>query len=228
MYPILDLTQHTQDLHWYLRGLEEVIIRALADTSGLEATRIPGLTGVWVNGHKLAAIGVRARKWVTYHGLALNVSTVLEPFGLITPCGIGHRPVGSVRSTLERAARHEQQQPQLQQEHDGEIVQTAAADGMSSRSHSSTGMGLQQSRSFSTSDSGGPPQQQLQSLPQHQSHVQDLYAVSQDPRIVEYRYALLEAFESVFGLRIVCASAKQKQQLITASKAVVSDALRGS
>jgi hypothetical protein len=75
LYPILNLARHTQDLHWYLRGLEEVIIRALAATSGLQGQRLQGLTGVWVEGHKLAAIGVRARKWVTYHGLALNVST---------------------------------------------------------------------------------------------------------------------------------------------------------
>jgi lipoyl(octanoyl) transferase len=75
MYPILNLNHHTQDLHWYLRGLEEVIIRALADTSGLGGQRVQGMTGVWVDGHKLAAIGVRARKWVTYHGLALNVTT---------------------------------------------------------------------------------------------------------------------------------------------------------
>jgi hypothetical protein len=75
VYPILDLSRHTQDLHWYLRSLEEVLIRALASTSGLTGERVAGLTGVWVDGHKLAAIGVRARKWVTYHGLALNVST---------------------------------------------------------------------------------------------------------------------------------------------------------
>ena len=75
MYPILNLNHHTQDLHWYLRGLEEVIIRALDDTSGLQGQRVQGMTGVWVDGHKLAAIGVRARKWVTYHGLALNVTT---------------------------------------------------------------------------------------------------------------------------------------------------------
>jgi lipoyl(octanoyl) transferase len=74
MYPILNLNRHTQDLHWYLRSLEEVIVRALADTSGLQGERVLGMTGVWVDGHKLAAIGVRARKWVTYHGLALNVT----------------------------------------------------------------------------------------------------------------------------------------------------------
>ena len=80
VYPILDLARHTQDLHWYLRSLEEVLIRALASTSGLAGERLAGLTGVWVGGHKLAAIGVRARKWVTNHGLALNDSTGAERF----------------------------------------------------------------------------------------------------------------------------------------------------
>ena len=64
MYPILNLQRqpHRQDLHWYLRSLEEVVIVALRAAAGLEAERVPGLTGVWVDGHKLAAIGVRAKK----------------------------------------------------------------------------------------------------------------------------------------------------------------------
>jgi hypothetical protein len=86
MYPILNLNRHTQDLHWYLRVLEEVVIRALADTSGLQGERVPGMTGVWVDGQKLAAIGVRARKWVTYHGLALNVSTGGPGWGARRKC----------------------------------------------------------------------------------------------------------------------------------------------
>ncbi|KAI8467747.1 MAG: hypothetical protein J3K34DRAFT_523463 [Monoraphidium minutum] len=100
LYPILNLGRHKQDLHWYLRSLEEVVLRALASVSGLQGERVEGLTGVWVGGAKLAAIGVRARKWVTYHGLALNVATDLAPFGLIVPCGIEGRPVGSVESAL--------------------------------------------------------------------------------------------------------------------------------
>ncbi|GBF99410.1 plastidial lipoyltransferase-like [Raphidocelis subcapitata] len=104
MYPILDLSRHTRDLHWYLRALEEVVARALAEVSGLKGERVEGLTGVWVGGAKLAAIGVRARKWVTFHGLALNVCPDLRPFAAIVPCGIGDRPVGSVRTALAAEA----------------------------------------------------------------------------------------------------------------------------
>ena len=74
--------------------------QALDEVSGLRGERVDGLTGVWVGEHKLAAIGIRARRWVTYHGLALNVVTDLRPFGDIVPCGIVGRAVGSVRSML--------------------------------------------------------------------------------------------------------------------------------
>lgn len=159
MYPILNLHRHTRDLHWYLRSLEEVVIRALDNTSGLQGGRVPGMTGVWVDGHKLTAIGVRARKWVTYHGLALNVSADLGPFSMITPCGISEKPVGSVKMAL----------------------------------------GLEQQPS-----SAGSSVQQL-----------SLDAVVQDPLITEYRYALLEALEEVFGLQLQPASQQQLQQLLT-------------
>jgi lipoyl(octanoyl) transferase len=88
LYPILNLKLLKTDLHWYLRQLEEVIIRSLDTVSGIEAGRIDGLTGVWVENRKVAAIGIRATKWVTYHGIALNVVTDLSPFGHIVPCGI--------------------------------------------------------------------------------------------------------------------------------------------
>eukprot|EP00899_Mesostigma_viride_P000840 jgi/Mesvir1/10757/Mv13826-RA.1 len=92
MYPILDLqSHHTADLHLYLRQLEEVVISALMSAVGLPAGRVEGLTGVWHDGAKLAAIGVRATSWVTYHGLALNVTTDLAPFDQIVPCGIADR-----------------------------------------------------------------------------------------------------------------------------------------
>lgn len=86
-YPILDLTGWRRDLHWYLRQLEEVLIRAL-DSLGIEAERNPGKTGVWTRGRKIASIGIHVKQWVTMHGFALNVSTDLSLFDLIVPCGI--------------------------------------------------------------------------------------------------------------------------------------------
>eukprot|EP00250_Pteridium_aquilinum_P015772 c22755_g1_i1 orf=166-1083(+) len=104
MYPILNLRHYQMDLHWYLRSLEEVVIRALHSACAVDATRIKGLTGVWVGDEKVAAIGVRVSRWVTYHGLALNVTTDLSPFKRIVPCGISSHPVGSVYEILHRQA----------------------------------------------------------------------------------------------------------------------------
>ncbi len=86
-YPIVDLKRHRQDLHWYLRKIEEALINALADY-GIPATRNPNFTGVWTRGKKIASIGVHVRDWVTWHGFALNVTTDLSYFDLIVPCGI--------------------------------------------------------------------------------------------------------------------------------------------
>jgi lipoyl(octanoyl) transferase len=87
-YPIIDLTRHRQDLHWYLRELEATLIDALA-TFDISAKRRDGLTGVWTQtDRKIASIGVHARQWVTWHGFALNVTTDLTYFGLMVPCGI--------------------------------------------------------------------------------------------------------------------------------------------
>jgi lipoyl(octanoyl) transferase len=86
-YPIVDLRRHKQDLHWYLRQLEEALIRAVA-RYGIVGERNPRYTGVWTAERKLASIGVHARDWVTWHGFALNVSTDLAFFDLIVPCGI--------------------------------------------------------------------------------------------------------------------------------------------
>ncbi|MGQ9838427.1 MAG: lipoyl(octanoyl) transferase LipB [Cyanobacteriota bacterium] len=83
------------DLHWYLRQLEQVLIECLAHF-GLKGERIPGLTGVWVEGSKLAAIGIKVSRWITYHGFALNVCPDLTAFAQIVPCGIPDRPVGSL------------------------------------------------------------------------------------------------------------------------------------
>lgn len=94
-YPILDLRPDRCDVHRYVRDLEEVLIRAVAGF-GIVSHRLPGLTGTWVGDEKLAAIGVRIARWVTSHGFALNVSTNLEHFGLIVPCGIADKGVTSL------------------------------------------------------------------------------------------------------------------------------------
>ena len=95
-YPILDLDRHFTDIHKYLRFLEEVIIRVCADY-GFEAGRIDGLTGVWVDGAKICAMGIRSSRWVTMHGFALNVNTNLSYFSNIVPCGITDKPVTSLQ-----------------------------------------------------------------------------------------------------------------------------------
>ncbi|HEX5726740.1 MAG TPA: lipoyl(octanoyl) transferase LipB [Longimicrobiaceae bacterium] len=101
-YPILDLKPDRQDLHRYLRDLEEVLIGTLAEF-GLRGGRKEGLTGVWVEDRKLAAIGVRVSSgWITSHGFALNVSTDLAFFGAIVPCGIREHGVGSISRELGR------------------------------------------------------------------------------------------------------------------------------
>ena len=102
-YPIIDLNRHTPDLHWYLRQVEEVLIRALA-TFGIPAGRNPGRTGVWTEGRKIASIGVHARQWVTWHGFALNVTTDLSYFDLMVPCGIQGVTMTSVEQELLRRA----------------------------------------------------------------------------------------------------------------------------
>ncbi len=92
-YAILNLKLFQTDLHWYLRQLEEVVIQTLG-VYGLKGDRISGLTGVWVEGVKVAAIGIKVSRWVTMHGFALNVCPDLDGFRQIVPCGIADRPVG--------------------------------------------------------------------------------------------------------------------------------------
>jgi lipoyl(octanoyl) transferase len=88
-YPIIDLSHHKPDLHWYLRTLEQALIDALAEL-GIAAERNPGYTGVWTRerGRKIASIGIHVKQWVTWHGFALNVTTDLSQFERIVPCGI--------------------------------------------------------------------------------------------------------------------------------------------
>jgi lipoyl(octanoyl) transferase len=96
-YPILDLRDYKQDLHWYLRTLEQALIEALA-LLDIPAERIPGYTGVWTRGRKIASLGVHVKQWVTWHGFALNVTTDLTQFDRIVPCGIA----GVEMTSIER------------------------------------------------------------------------------------------------------------------------------
>lgn len=100
-YPILDLDRHFTDIHKYLRFLEEVIIRTCAEYD-IEAGRIEGLTGVWVDGEKICAMGIRCSRWVTMHGFAFNVNTDLSYFNHIVPCGISDKAVTSLQEILGR------------------------------------------------------------------------------------------------------------------------------
>jgi lipoyl(octanoyl) transferase len=100
-YPILDLREHREDLHWYLRTLEESLIQGL-DALGIGAARNPGLTGVWTRGRKIASIGIHVKQWVTFHGFALNINTDLSYFDLIVPCGIQDVVMTSVAMELGR------------------------------------------------------------------------------------------------------------------------------
>jgi lipoyl(octanoyl) transferase len=99
-YPIIDLVAYRQDLHWYLRTLEHALIDALARLD-IPAARVAGRTGVWTGGRKIASIGVHVKRWVTWHGFALNVTTDLAAFDRIVPCGIP----GVVMTSIEREGR---------------------------------------------------------------------------------------------------------------------------
>ena len=98
-YPVVDLQRHQPDLHWYLRQLEGMVLDVL-EQQGLSAERREGLTGVWLEGKKVAAIGVGCRRWITQHGLALNVSCPMEGFEQVTPCGLVDRRVGRLSDWL--------------------------------------------------------------------------------------------------------------------------------
>jgi lipoyl(octanoyl) transferase len=104
-YPIIDLKRHKEDLHWYLRQVEQVLIDALR-ALGVAADRNPGKTGVWTtaNTRKIASIGVHARQWVTWHGFALNVTTDLSYFDVMVPCGIADVTMTSVERELVEGA----------------------------------------------------------------------------------------------------------------------------
>jgi lipoyl(octanoyl) transferase len=115
-YPILNLGNIKRDVGWYVRALEEAMIRASADF-GVETFRVPGKTGIWVRPgateEKLGAIGVHISRWVTSHGFAYNVSTDLRYFDLIVPCGIADRKATSLEKLLQRSVSLAEVQPHI-------------------------------------------------------------------------------------------------------------------
>jgi lipoyl(octanoyl) transferase len=136
-YPILNLGAIRKDVVWYVRMLEEVMIRTTTEF-GMEAYRIEGKTGIWVavaSGveEKLGAIGVHISRWVTSHGLAYNVSTDLRNFDLIVPCGIAGRKAASLEKLLERAVNLKEVAPQISK-HFGEVfgleIQESSRDAL--------------------------------------------------------------------------------------------------
>lgn len=120
-YPIIDLEHYVTDLGRYMRNLEEVIIRTLA-YYGIEAGRLAGATGVWLDAdvkskaRKICAMGVRCSRWVTMHGFALNVNTDLKYFDHIVPCGITDKTVTSMQRELGRAVDEQEVKDRLKQE----------------------------------------------------------------------------------------------------------------
>lgn len=118
-YPILDLAQFKTDISWYLNSLEEVVIRLLRDY-GLSGDRSKGETGVWLEpavltkARKICAMGIRSSRWVTMHGLALNVINSLHYFDFIIPCGIQHKKVTSLQKELNRDVSMEEVKEKMQ------------------------------------------------------------------------------------------------------------------
>lgn len=95
-YPIFDLKEYGKDVHLFLRNLEQVVIETIGEF-GVTGEAVPGLTGVWVNGDKISSIGVAARKWISYHGFALNVDPNLMHWALLHPCGLIGKHVTALR-----------------------------------------------------------------------------------------------------------------------------------
>ncbi len=112
MYPVFDVSRFGKDLHKWLRDLEETMIVTLA-SFGLDGERFPPNTGAWTKGRKIAALGVKIRRWVSFHGLALNCDLDLAPFGLIVPCGIHGHGVTSLSQELGRQVTVEEAKPSV-------------------------------------------------------------------------------------------------------------------
>ncbi len=107
VYPIFDLNGYGRDVHSFIRCLEEVVIRVLLGY-GLGAHRIEGLTGVWVRDKKIASIGIGVRKWVSFHGLSLNVAPEMKHFSFINSCGLGNGRMTSMKDLTGRDASVEE------------------------------------------------------------------------------------------------------------------------
>ena len=112
IYPIFDLAVIGKDLHKWLRDLEEIIITTLAQV-GVNAGRFPPHTGVWVENRKIAAMGIKVKRWVSMHGAALNCNVDLGPFELIVPCGIQGYGVTSMSAALGREVTVDEVKPLL-------------------------------------------------------------------------------------------------------------------
>jgi len=130
-YPILDLTQHRRDISWYMRSLEEVFIRTARDW-GIEAQRSPGAAGVWVGNDKLAAMGVHLSRWVTSHGFALNVSTDLQYFEWIVPCGLHGKGVTSLAKLQGRPVNMDEVTDRVV-EHFGTVFEVEIVESLKSK-----------------------------------------------------------------------------------------------
>jgi lipoyl(octanoyl) transferase len=127
-YPIVDLRPDRCDVHKYVRDLEEVMIRTAGDF-GVHAGRIEGLTGAWAGADKLGAIGVRISRWITSHGFAFNVSTDLEYFNLIVPCGITTGGVTSLSRAVGRRVSIAEAESSIVR-HFGDVFERGVVDGI--------------------------------------------------------------------------------------------------
>jgi lipoyl(octanoyl) transferase len=110
IYPIFDLNRHGKDLHRFIRNLEETMLLTLREF-GIEGRRFPPHTGAWIGDEKVAAIGIKVKRWVSLHGIALNCNNDLEPFSWIVPCGIQGYGVTSLSRDLGREVTIQEAQP---------------------------------------------------------------------------------------------------------------------
>jgi len=112
-YPILKLDYLKKDLHWLLRNYEEVFMRLLKEEYNINAKRLSGLTGVWIDNNKITAIGIGVKKWITFHGFAFNVNTNLEHFNYIIPCGISNKGITSLEKLSNKKIDFEKTKEQV-------------------------------------------------------------------------------------------------------------------